>query len=1224
MAWNSFFLPEDQTTLILFSWILTYLLHSTLLLGTAYCITTWGRLRSNHTIDTIWKGAMIGGLLTASLQVALGVTPMSGTLLVASIPGTPAPEAGRSVSPQPILEERPALASDHVPAVLKVETGGLRHQKPIVEEKAELAGSSKKTERTRRLTELRNDVRGHIPVPVAPALDPKTVQPDGNVPALLSSEILPVNEGHGINWPQIGLVVWMLLGVGFILRIFLMRLRLTRALRPRAMIRRGVLPRILARLCQGAGLNRRIRLTRSGRLSGPVAIGSSEICVPNRAVKKLGPELQETMLAHELAHLVRRDPTWLVGARLMEGVFFFQPLNRIARRRLQDVAEFLCDDWAVQRTQRGLSLAKCLAEVAEWRERAPSPELATGMAENRSSLVRRVERLLDESRDVSKDTPSKWRFSIMSILLLIVAFLAPAVSAIVDPPPEMIETTETISATELAEPLALKLVSTRGSVGAPLMGYLPISTPPAPKLGIEVGEVSDALAAHLGVKADEVMMIANVVRGSLAEGAELHRHDIITAINGKTPASSKRLRDALAEVGDGNEMLLRLVRKGSVIEVVITSDPGNESRVESGGGNSEVENRLRDLRNKKKQDGKVRSDARKKQSNDRKREMKASKERRESEVKRQKKNQAAAVKREKKRHESALKREKAQKVRELKRAEILRERELKQKKGREDREQKSRKDRSDKQRKKEREDRESKKKRVRVRSDDSPRDDRERSRREAQRGHQLAEEARSYAVKAREEAYRAGQAASQQLAQQRDRLRSQAESAYNQAQQSYTRAQSEIQRRYELGRRLAHEGQNGARQHAEVATNQLRHQMEQNRARAREAGTRAHAMRDQAGQHLEQQLRHLRQQLARSVQRIRELEQAARSAGQGSTDDGDDDDCDDDGDCDDESDEECELAEELEEEIEELAEEIEELEEEFIEEFEESMELVEEELSAESEEMEEIVEELMESFEESMEGEMMEVQEVLEQLEEQLEEEMEIIEGSIEETVEPLEDEIEEILESIEPELEEIEEIVEESIEPIIEEVEEVLEALMEAQDDEDRSGFSEEEASIRLEQLQRELESRLSRIDAEVRDRVEDVEPMLHEIQSRIEESIRPMQEELSSRFADVQPIMAELESRLHQMTESEEFTEQLRSIEPALQELAQRFHSEIEPRLHQFEGQVQSELQPRLAELERRIEEVVNERMHDLQKQIEELEAQKMIKNERKKKSRKESIDV
>ena len=58
------------------------------------------------------------------------------------------------------------------------------------------------------------------------------------------------------------------------------------------------------------------------------------------------------MLAHEVAHLVRRDPHWLVAARVIETVLFVQPLNRLARLRLQEVAEYLSDDWAMARTSR--------------------------------------------------------------------------------------------------------------------------------------------------------------------------------------------------------------------------------------------------------------------------------------------------------------------------------------------------------------------------------------------------------------------------------------------------------------------------------------------------------------------------------------------------------------------------------------------------------------------------------------------------------------------------------------------------------------------------------------------------------------------------------------------------------------------------------------------------------------------------------------------------------
>jgi hypothetical protein len=104
------------------------------------------------------------------------------------------------------------------------------------------------------------------------------------------------------------------------------------------------------------------------------------------------------MLAHEVAHIVRRDPQWLVAARVIEIVLFMQPLNRLARRRMQEVAEFLCDDWAVSRMGKPITLAKCLAAVAGWVKRAPNaPEfrpMSAMVEQGGSPLVQRVGRIL--------------------------------------------------------------------------------------------------------------------------------------------------------------------------------------------------------------------------------------------------------------------------------------------------------------------------------------------------------------------------------------------------------------------------------------------------------------------------------------------------------------------------------------------------------------------------------------------------------------------------------------------------------------------------------------------------------------------------------------------------------------------------------------------------------------------------------------------------------------
>ena len=113
---------------------------------------------------------------------------------------------------------------------------------------------------------------------------------------------------------------------------------------------------------------------------------------------------------------------------VLEHLFFFQPLNRLARARMQEVAEFLCDDWAAARNGSGLDVARGLASVAAWLDgHAPSVPLA-GMAEHPSQLLARVTRLLERGGDeVERLRP--WHVGGMALLLLMTVLVAPGVRA---------------------------------------------------------------------------------------------------------------------------------------------------------------------------------------------------------------------------------------------------------------------------------------------------------------------------------------------------------------------------------------------------------------------------------------------------------------------------------------------------------------------------------------------------------------------------------------------------------------------------------------------------------------------------------------------------------------------------------------------------------------------------------------------------------------------------
>ncbi|QDU41909.1 BlaR1 peptidase M56 [Symmachiella dynata] len=165
--------------------------------------------------------------------------------------------------------------------------------------------------------------------------------------------------------------------------------------------------------------SKNVRLLSSGQYAEPAAFGlwRWHIVLPTRAEAELTREELRSLLAHELAHLVRRDIWWLCMGRLLCTAFAYQPLNFWARRQWQRAAEFLCDEWAIDRTGDRFALANCLTTVAQWRiggETLTGSLAATG---HRSTLSERVESLVEN--DKPRHPPSKIRSLCLAGIVLV-------------------------------------------------------------------------------------------------------------------------------------------------------------------------------------------------------------------------------------------------------------------------------------------------------------------------------------------------------------------------------------------------------------------------------------------------------------------------------------------------------------------------------------------------------------------------------------------------------------------------------------------------------------------------------------------------------------------------------------------------------------------------------------------------------------------------------------
>lgn len=335
-----------MTATTIASWLLTYLVHSTVFLVSAWLISRVLGDRRLVLQETLLRLALIGGLLTTVLQLGLGVQPLAGKLEVATtaVSAVPGPQ--------------PQAISDLGDEVAAAET-----------------------------TEA-------------------------------------ISHNGQPFWPVILLALW---GVGSAVGLFglgrsmldLRRLLRTRQFRP--------VGRIVERLAAAMGLRSVVRMSTSKAIAVPFATGirHPEICCPER-ICDLAEEHRTGLFAHELAHLARRDPAWQLLYRVSEAVLILQPLNRLVRRRLEEIAEHLTDERAVACTGNRLGLARCLVVLAHWgkvsRLGAPAAAFADG-----PRLDRRITRLIGGKMS---EKSSPWTLPFVIVIFVAAGLILPAVAPV--------------------------------------------------------------------------------------------------------------------------------------------------------------------------------------------------------------------------------------------------------------------------------------------------------------------------------------------------------------------------------------------------------------------------------------------------------------------------------------------------------------------------------------------------------------------------------------------------------------------------------------------------------------------------------------------------------------------------------------------------------------------------------------------------------------------------
>ena len=187
-------------------------------------------------------------------------------------------------------------------------------------------------------------------------------------------------------------------------------------------------PDRLRQLAANAGLKRPLQLLESLRLRTPVVVGHLKpvLLLPVGLATGLPADEVEALLAHELAHVLRRDYLVNVLQNLVEIMYFFHPGVRWISAGVRQERENCCDDFAVALCGDARSYARALArlQVAAVGNGVPfggdngypEPALAAGGRPQR--LLRRIVRLLGGPR-LAHD----FREGFVSALLLVFGLL---------------------------------------------------------------------------------------------------------------------------------------------------------------------------------------------------------------------------------------------------------------------------------------------------------------------------------------------------------------------------------------------------------------------------------------------------------------------------------------------------------------------------------------------------------------------------------------------------------------------------------------------------------------------------------------------------------------------------------------------------------------------------------------------------------------------------------
>ena len=211
------------------------------------------------------------------------------------------------------------------------------------------------------------------------------------------------------KWRLFVSLMWAVGACLMCLRLIIRWLSLLRS-RKAAMIETNpAIQKMVDTLTAQMGIRQSVEIRTSATVRIPCMFGIRKpvILLPLNLSDSLEPLELRAVLAHELAHVCRKDYPLHCCQSVIQAIYWFHPLVDFAAKQAARACEQVCDDWVLRVTGEQMAYAKGLTRFAEVTMQVPPMQPTLPLFRQKSDLFKRIESILN-SDSLRHVTPS-WK-----------------------------------------------------------------------------------------------------------------------------------------------------------------------------------------------------------------------------------------------------------------------------------------------------------------------------------------------------------------------------------------------------------------------------------------------------------------------------------------------------------------------------------------------------------------------------------------------------------------------------------------------------------------------------------------------------------------------------------------------------------------------------------------------------------------------------------------------